>query len=358
MSGRNQTPDDIRTFDDIRRVPKVEKAMMQRHSAQRALSLRRCSLRAPGGGYRISPDQRHHRPAGLSARHLAGLGVVVRMLGLHSLGPGVPARGSRVYPLWIQYFCRFLGRALRRRKDRLRSGSRRRAGHPGPDFENPGIAGHGHDGNPHLCAGHGGNGPKPEWASIRPNFASTKSPAPASRAPVFPAPRSGWRDAWGAKVYDHAGATEIGAWSYECAGSTRRACTSTKPVSWSRSKISKPVSHHRGAGPTGKNDHHGPGPLWPSPVSVSMPRMSSSGLRDPCPCGRIFPLDQGRGRRAERTISPKSKGYYWPHRPSKRWCAAIDGLGDEYEVIVDKKGDIDRINLKVELLTGAVRPED
>ena len=31
----------------------------------------------------------------------------------------------------------------------------------------------------------------------------------------------------------------------------------------------------------------------------------------------------------------------------------IDELGDEYEVIVDKLGDIDRINLKVELLPGA-----
>jgi phenylacetate-CoA ligase len=31
---------------------------------------------------------------------------------------------------------------------------------------------------------------------------------------------------------------------------------------------------------------------------------------------------------------------------------SIDGLGDEYEVIVDKLGDIDRIKLKVELLPG------
>jgi phenylacetate-CoA ligase len=30
----------------------------------------------------------------------------------------------------------------------------------------------------------------------------------------------------------------------------------------------------------------------------------------------------------------------------------IDGLGDEYEVIVDKLGDVDRIKLKVELLPG------
>ena len=31
---------------------------------------------------------------------------------------------------------------------------------------------------------------------------------------------------------------------------------------------------------------------------------------------------------------------------------SIDGLGDEYEVVVDKLGDIDRIKLKVELQPG------
>jgi len=31
---------------------------------------------------------------------------------------------------------------------------------------------------------------------------------------------------------------------------------------------------------------------------------------------------------------------------------SIDGLGDEYEVIVDKMGDLDRIKLKVECMPG------
>ena len=44
-----------------------------------------------------------------------------------------------------------------------------------------------------------------------------RSPAPASRGPPSPAPRQRLENAWGAKVFDHAGATEIGAWSYECA---------------------------------------------------------------------------------------------------------------------------------------------
>lgn len=32
---------------------------------------------------------------------------------------------------------------------------------------------------------------------------------------------------------------------------------------------------------------------------------------------------------------------------------SIDGLGDEYEVVVDKLGDVDRIKLKVEIMPGA-----
>ena len=33
----------------------------------------------------------------------------------------------------------------------------------------------------------------------------------------IPSTKRRMEEAWGAKVYDHAGATEIGAWSYECA---------------------------------------------------------------------------------------------------------------------------------------------
>jgi phenylacetate-CoA ligase len=34
---------------------------------------------------------------------------------------------------------------------------------------------------------------------------------------------------------------------------------------------------------------------------------------------------------------------------------SIDGLGDEFEIVVDKQGDVDRIKLKVELLQGVVK---
>ena len=33
----------------------------------------------------------------------------------------------------------------------------------------------------------------------------------------IPSTKKRMEEAWGAKVYDHAGATEIGAWSFECA---------------------------------------------------------------------------------------------------------------------------------------------
>ena len=36
---------------------------------------------------------------------------------------------------------------------------------------------------------------------------------------------------------------------------------------------------------------------------------------------------------------------------------SLDGLGDEYEVVVDRPGDVDRIVLKVELLTGVSKSD-
>jgi phenylacetate-coenzyme A ligase PaaK-like adenylate-forming protein len=78
-------PEDIRSFKDIKQVPKVEKSMM-----------RDIQRKDP-----FPPDQRDHRTTGLSARYLAGLGVVGRMLVIYSLGPGVPSSRPGVYSLWL-----------------------------------------------------------------------------------------------------------------------------------------------------------------------------------------------------------------------------------------------------------------
>ena len=74
--------------------------------------------------------------------------------------------------------------------------------------------------------------------------------------------------------------------------------------------------------------------------------------RDPCPCGRTFRLIKSGviGRADDIT---KVKGVLLAPAAIEEVVRSIDDLGDEYEVIVDKLGDVDRIKLKVELMPGA-----
>jgi len=73
---------------------------------------------------------------------------------------------------------------------------------------------------------------------------------------------------------------------------------------------------------------------------------------EPCPCGRTFRLIKGGvlGRADDIT---KVKGVLLAPVSIEEVVRGIDGLSDEYEVIVDKLGDVDRIKLKVELMPGA-----
>ena len=68
-----------------------------------------------------------------------------------------------------------------------------------------------------------------------------------------------------------------------------------------------------------------------------------------CDCGRTFRLIKGGvvGRADDIT---KVKGVLLAPSAIEEVIRSTPGLGDEYEVIVDKLGDIDRIKLKVELM--------
>jgi phenylacetate-CoA ligase len=70
-----------------------------------------------------------------------------------------------------------------------------------------------------------------------------------------------------------------------------------------------------------------------------------------CPCGRTFRLIDGGvvGRADDIT---KVKGVLLAPTAIEEVVRSIPELGDEYEVVVDKKGDIDSILLKVEILPG------
>ena len=72
---------------------------------------------------------------------------------------------------------------------------------------------------------------------------------------------------------------------------------------------------------------------------------------DPCDCGRTFRVIKGGvvGRADDIT---KVKGVLLAPSAIEEVVRGVDGLGDEFEVIVDKLGDVDRIKLKVELMPG------
>ncbi len=157
-------------------------------------------------------------------------------------------------------------------------------------------------------------------------------------------------DAWGAKVFDHAGATEIGAWSFECA--------------------SQPRGMHVNEGlflveiedlDTGRIIEE-PGKRGKM-IITALDRQAQPCVRfdakdiiewdpDPCACGRTFRLIKGGvvGRADDIT---KVKGVLLAPSAIEEVVRGIDGLGDEFEVVVDKKGDVDRIALKVEIMPGA-----
>jgi phenylacetate-CoA ligase len=162
-------------------------------------------------------------------------------------------------------------------------------------------------------------------------------------------------EAWGAKVYDHAGATEIGAWSYECESQPKGMHVNEAffLVEIEDRETGKIIS---GPGKKGKM------------IITALDRYAQPCIRfdskdiiewaeDPCPCGRTFGLIKGGviGRADDIT---KVKGVLLAPTAIEEVVRGIDGLAHEYEVIVDKVGDVDRISLKVELLTGAQEQKD
>ncbi len=165
----------------------------------------------------------------------------------------------------------------------------------------------------------------------------------------IPSTKKRIEEAWEAKVFDHAGATEIGAWSFECAD--------------------QPHGMHVNEGlflveiedlETGKIIEE-PG-YRGKMIITALDRQAQPCVRfdskdiiewdpDPCSCGRTFRLIKGGvvGRSDDIT---KVKGVLLAPSAIEEVVRDIEGLGDEFEVVVDKMGDMDRIALKVELLPG------
>ncbi len=164
----------------------------------------------------------------------------------------------------------------------------------------------------------------------------------------IPTTKKRMEEAWGAKVYDHVGATEIGAWSYEC--------------------IYQSGLHVNEALFLVEIEDVNTGELITEPgrrgkmVITAFDRIAQPCISfdskdiiewspDECECGRTFRLIKGGvvGRADDIT---KVKGVLLAPTSIEEVVRSIPQLGDEYEVLVTKKGDLDDITLKVELIPG------
>ena len=161
----------------------------------------------------------------------------------------------------------------------------------------------------------------------------------------IPGTRKRMEDAWGAKVYDHVGATEIGAWGNECAYQSGLHVNEAfflveiEDVDTGIT-INEP-------GRKGKM------------VITALDRMAQPCIRfdskdiiewnsEQCECGRTFRLLKGgiQGRADDIT---KVRGVLLAPTAIEEVVRSIPELTHEYEVTVTKRGDIDHISLKVEL---------
>ena len=166
----------------------------------------------------------------------------------------------------------------------------------------------------------------------------------------IPSTKQRMETAWGAKVYDHSGATEIGAWSYECQAQSGGLhvnegmfLVEIQDVDTSEI-ITEP-------GRKGKM-------IITAFDRIAQPcvRFDSKDVIEwadyACPCGRSYRLIKGGvlGRADDIT---KVKGVLLSPSAIEEVVRGVRGLGNEYEVVVEKQGDTDRITLKVEFVPEA-----
>ncbi len=165
----------------------------------------------------------------------------------------------------------------------------------------------------------------------------------------IPTTKKRMEEAWGAKVYDHIGATEIGAWGYEC-------MEQPGGLHVNEALFLVEIEDIETGNPITEPER--PGKM----VITAFDRIAQPCIRfdskdiiqwakDPCPCGRTFRLIKGGviGRADDIT---KVKGVLLAPTAIEEVVRGIPEIGNDYEVVVDKKGDIDEITLKIELLEG------
>jgi phenylacetate-CoA ligase len=164
-----------------------------------------------------------------------------------------------------------------------------------------------------------------------------------------PATKKRMEEAWGAKVYDHIGATESGAWSYECQAQPGGLHVNDAffIIEIEDLQTGKPITTPGKAGKmiiTALDQQAKPCIRFDSKDVI---RWSDK----TCECGRTFRLIEGGviGRADDIT---KVKGVLLAPTAIEEVVRSVRELGDEYEVVVTKKGETDDILLKVEVRPG------
>jgi phenylacetate-CoA ligase len=184
------------------------------------------------------------------------------------------------------------------------------------------------------------------------DFYIKKITAAGEPGACVPATKKRMEEAWGAKVYDQVGATEIGHWGFEC-----QAQAGLHVLEAFHLVEIEDIGTGAAITEPGKRG---------SMVITTFDRYAHPCIRfdskdviewspiERCECGRTFRLLKGGvvGRADDIT---KVKGVLLAPTAIEEVVRDISELGDEYEVVVTKKGDIDDITLKVEIAPGSKR---
>jgi phenylacetate-CoA ligase len=162
----------------------------------------------------------------------------------------------------------------------------------------------------------------------------------------IPATRKRMEDAWGAKVYDEVGSTEIGHWGWHCTHQSGLHVNEGMYLVEIEDVATGELIEEPG--------HRG------KMVVTTFGRQAQPCIRfdvkdliewnsRQCDCGRTFRLLEGgiQGRADDIT---KVKGVLLSPLAIEEVVRKMPQLSNEYQVVVTKKGDIDDITLKVEIL--------
>ena len=338
-------PGDIRTLDDIRRVPKIDKGMLRDVQSRDPFPYGDI-LAVP-----LSEVTEFRQTSGTTGTPVYQADtwqdweLVGRVLG-DPVRPGRQGNGPAFFlPFGYNIFVAFWAALWRGKKvgcEVVPGGFR----YGGENNEDEGIEMHGLRSDPDLRPRHGRYGTQDRDRSERDR--DPKDHLRRRTGASIPTTKQRIEDAWGAKVYDHIGATEIGAWSYSCV--FQRGLHVNEAFFLVEIEDTETGEIIEEPGRNGKM------------VITAFDRIGKPCIRFDskdvirwadysCECGRTFRIIDGGvvGRADDIT---KVKGVLLAPTAIEEVVRSFDELSDEYEVIVTKKGDIDDIALRIEIKPG------